>query len=281
MAKCGNCQGHHDNAAQVRSCYGNSGKFNTTVELPAPDPVAERLAEKAEFAEREAAQERAAYEAKMRRDDELVAAARRNVAVANAASPRQTDYIKSLCEERDITVLEPTFLAVANKVFAGEPVGKESASNLIDRLMRAPRQATTNAAADRRHSADVPEGVHFLDGTYFKVQVAKQGSGRKYSKTASIVNGKIQWDYTPGAIRNLSEATVLTAEQASEFGRLYGICIYCSRDLTDERSIAVGYGPVCASNYDLPWGEIAEGEDAQPTFGSRREFRDQFVSQHD
>jgi len=44
------------------------------------------------------------------------------------------------------------------------------------------------------------------------------------------------------------------AEVAAAYGRLTGNCCFCSRGLEDERSTDVGYGPVCAKNYDLPWG---------------------------
>lgn len=42
---------------------------------------------------------------------------------------------------------------------------------------------------------------------------------------------------------------------ASAYGKLTGNCCFCSSGLTDERSTSVGYGPVCAQNYALPWGE--------------------------
>jgi hypothetical protein len=32
-------------------------------------------------------------------------------------------------------------------------------------------------------------------------------------------------------------------------------CCFCGRELTDEPSVAAGYGPVCAEKYGLPWGE--------------------------
>jgi len=41
---------------------------------------------------------------------------------------------------------------------------------------------------------------------------------------------------------------------AAEHGRLTGRCCFCNRGLEDERSTAVGYGPVCAGHYGLPWG---------------------------
>jgi hypothetical protein len=48
---------------------------------------------------------------------------------------------------------------------------------------------------------------------------------------------------------------------AVRYGHNHGNCIFCSRDLTDERSNpnagGVGYGPTCAKRYNLPWGERA------------------------
>lgn len=41
---------------------------------------------------------------------------------------------------------------------------------------------------------------------------------------------------------------------AADYGHKTGNCCFCSRGLTDERSTMVGYGPVCADNYDLVWG---------------------------
>lgn len=45
------------------------------------------------------------------------------------------------------------------------------------------------------------------------------------------------------------------ADTAGKYGRLTGACCFCSRQLDDERSTKVGYGPVCADHYGLPWGE--------------------------
>jgi hypothetical protein len=42
---------------------------------------------------------------------------------------------------------------------------------------------------------------------------------------------------------------------AAEYGRKTGSCCFCARELTDGRSVSVGYGPVCAERYGLPWGE--------------------------
>lgn len=44
------------------------------------------------------------------------------------------------------------------------------------------------------------------------------------------------------------------AGTASAHGKLTGRCCFCNKGLEDEKSTSVGYGPVCAKNYGLPWG---------------------------
>ena len=41
---------------------------------------------------------------------------------------------------------------------------------------------------------------------------------------------------------------------ASEYGKLTGNCFACHRQLSDDRSIEVGYGKVCADKFGLRWG---------------------------
>ena len=45
------------------------------------------------------------------------------------------------------------------------------------------------------------------------------------------------------------------AKAAAEYGHLTGVCCFCNTALTDERSTQIGYGPVCAKHYGLPWGK--------------------------
>lgn len=52
-------------------------------------------------------------------------------------------------------------------------------------------------------------------------------------------------------MRKLSENP---AEVAAKYGHLTGNCCFCNKKLTDEKSTSVGYGPVCAQHYGLPWG---------------------------
>ena len=38
-------------------------------------------------------------------------------------------------------------------------------------------------------------------------------------------------------------------------GRLTDSCMFCGRGLLTKESVAVGYGPICADKFGLPWGE--------------------------
>lgn len=44
------------------------------------------------------------------------------------------------------------------------------------------------------------------------------------------------------------------AAVATGYGKDTGYCCFCCKALTDPKSVKVGYGPVCAGHYGLPWG---------------------------
>lgn len=76
--------------------------------------------------------------------------------------------------------------------------------------------------------------------------------------------GRIKLDGTFEAARDgapaellayLAEFAARPAETAAKHGHTTGNCCFCDRPLTDARSTAVGYGPVCAKKWALPWGE--------------------------
>lgn len=90
---------------------------------------------------------------------------------------------------------------------------------------------------------DPPEGIHYADGVVYKVQAAVTTTGKLYAKRLSGT----AWEYVGRQpFAHLSEATLMTRENAEEYGKLYGVCCMCGRLLTDERSIERGIGPVCA-----------------------------------
>ena len=82
-------------------------------------------------------------------------------------------------------------------------------------------------------------------------------------KNSECWHGRIHTDGTLDLRPNTPEwVTQLLVEFANDppgvatrYGRLTSCCSFCSLSLADERSVVVGYGPICAKHYGLPWGE--------------------------
>lgn len=105
------------------------------------------------------------------------------------------------------------------------------------------------------------------DGKSFKVTpagAASTNAGCLYVKSDGVYLGKI----TPAGeylqarsvvAEGVAEAIKAFAENpegaAASYGHSIGHCCFCGLTLTDERSIKVGYGPICADHYGLAWGE--------------------------
>lgn len=78
--------------------------------------------------------------------------------------------------------------------------------------------------------------------------------------------GRIKLDGTFEAARDgapaalvayLAEFAAAPAETAAKHGHATGNCCFCNAPLKDARSTSVGYGPICAKKWELPWGEKA------------------------
>lgn len=87
----------------------------------------------------------------------------------------------------------------------------------------------------------VTDGGAYGDNTYF---------GRITPEGTFLATTKADEAITAALARFAQEP----AKVAAEYGRLHGHCCFCRRELSDERSTAVGYGETCAANYGLPWG---------------------------
>lgn len=112
--------------------------------------------------------------------------------------------------------------------------------------------------------------VETLDGTQVKLSVA--GDSARIPGSINVVNrdtdewlGRILQDGTfvqssraehvPAGLEDtLVDFAKRPAEVAATYGKKTGCCCFCARELTDSRSVEVGYGPICAENFGLPWG---------------------------
>ena len=106
-------------------------------------------------------------------------------------------------------------------------------------------------AANEMRVSDVTvnlDSVYFFRGTYYKIRTQK---GIAYA----VKHTPDGWQYAPAAIHMIRGEMVLSAQEAAQFGHDYRQCVFCSRPLTDERSMTAGYGETCAHTHALPWGE--------------------------
>lgn len=223
------------------------------------------------------------------------------------ATDKQTGYLSSLLSE---TVALQTklkekgvphvdeLLAETEKVHAAASkridegtFTKGNASQAIDFVVDMNRKLTARLRAygdgshtifGRETKTRVTEDGMYQDpatGTVWRVQYAKQGSGRLYAKRLSIVeaaktdaDGKIvkpakgKFVYQPGGLRSIDPAWKMSLEQAKDFGALYGMCCVCCATLTAEQSIEDGIGPVCGKRFtddpplfDVPATPTTEG----------------------
>jgi hypothetical protein len=74
--------------------------------------------------------------------------------------------------------------------------------------------------------------------------------------TATVGRTSVELEIYEEVLRTLRDFAANPAEYAAAHGRATGNCCFCGRGLTDERSVAVGYGPICADYYGLPWGDV-------------------------
>lgn len=82
-----------------------------------------------------------------------------------------------------------------------------------------------------------------------------KGNGIYLGKISSTGEFFASRDCTDGAKSWLREMAENPVSVAAMNGRQTGNCCFCARELTDHRSVEVGYGPICSERFGLPWGE--------------------------
>lgn len=92
-------------------------------------------------------------------------------------------------------------------------------------------------------SINVTNGMPFGDShSLFYGRVHKDGRFERGRDFTSRVKGILQ------------AINCNPVNMAAEYGRRTGNCCFCATPLSDDRSTSVGYGPICADRYGLPWG---------------------------
>lgn len=82
------------------------------------------------------------------------------------------------------------------------------------------------------------------------VLVEAPGIRAKITGDGVLVSRQVLPNYIIKALNEFSKDPI---QSATAYGRRTGRCCFCYTKLEDERSVRVGYGPVCAKNYGLPF----------------------------
>jgi hypothetical protein len=85
------------------------------------------------------------------------------------------------------------------------------------------------------------------------VPLSDPGWYARINRDGSLTINQLAWQ--PFIEQELDKLAANPQEYAASYGKKFGSCCFCHRSLSDSRSLAVGYGPECASKYGLPWGD--------------------------
>ena len=114
--------------------------------------------------------------------------------------------------------------------------------------------------------------IRFSDADGNPIVLTSAGSSSKHAGSVYVTDdrpygsnfyfGRIGTDGVFVKGRDINAAVVIALVQIEEnpaaaaaaYGRRTGCCCFCSRLLTAEDSVTVGYGPICAANHGLPHG---------------------------
>lgn len=131
-------------------------------------------------------------------------------------------------------------------------------------------------------AVEVTEGIYVSpsDGHVWKVYTTQNGRLGVMTPNPAILaaNRKARAEgvkgarrkalqYISGGMRIVGERAAahdlrpLTDEEAAAFGRTHATCVFCGLPLDDDRSVAAGYGPVCAGNKGLWYPSYEEAAD--------------------
>lgn len=211
MIKCGHCQGRHETVAQVRQCQAFRSHAATPQRQAEESSAAwdflnqqaqahiDDVKAKRAYAEREAAQERQAYQGKMERE-----ARRTSTAVLDIPVKVTKDGMYRTKDGRIFKVQFNRAQGDGRRLYAKQ-------------LFIALKGGVEVARIDL-------DGLHKDDFVEMEF---------RYAGIAPL--------------KFLAASDRMSLEDAAKFGRLYGRCVRCGRELTLEESIERAMGRTCAS----------------------------------
>lgn len=163
---------------------------------------------------------------------------------SNDATEKQLKTIANMWEKKDVS-FTGTDLDTATKavrIVKGGETGVDvpsnrDASNVIDQLFKAGWRRETVKANE---SKPIEPGFYrHSNGKIIRVKVSRSGF-----PFAGYLDGDA---YVRGLIKDVKAEWKMSVDEIRAYGRETGMCMVCSRELTNPESIESGIGPVCES----------------------------------
>ncbi|MFD8529498.1 DUF6011 domain-containing protein [Streptosporangium canum] len=154
---------------------------------------------------------------------------------ATPATDKQKIFFDNLLAEREHHLTPETIALIKAKASSTDMRG------LIDELLKAPHKPM--------QSTNMPEpGIYKRDGQIYELKQNRHTGVLKVSRI-EVFGTRVRRRATVLRARVFTTADKITLDDASGFGREYGICCCCFRLLTDPISVRDGIGPVCKAKY--------------------------------
>lgn len=192
---------------------------------------------------------------------------------ANLAKLGETDrnfalsLLNQFAQRRDLSQKQWYWVStLAKRATAPQPARQTTALGNVAGLLDLFNTAKANGLKNPAIVAQSPVGP---------IRISVAGGRARFPGTINVAEkgrfgeatwyGRIKLDGTFEAARDGAPAELVAylaqfaanpAETAAAHGHTTGNCCFCDRPLTDARSTSVGYGPVCAKKWSLPWGEV-------------------------
>jgi hypothetical protein len=161
---------------------------------------------------------------------------------------RQLPYVDKLLAELDQPKAAPAPNAMVGSLAPMLTMFKFAAQHLKFPKVRLATESGTPVVLSLAGPNSKNAGMVYVkfDGMYAG-KVDHQGNAWK----SSDVTGQ-EWEETVKVLKELAEHPT---QAAKAYGHRTGNCCFCGTEITTKESLAVGYGPICAEHYGLPWGD--------------------------
>lgn len=156
-------------------------------------------------------------------------------------SPRQWPWVHRLAGEATAPRIQLDVAGIVSLFTTAQSAGTGTRALKRPKLHLQDRTGQTVVVYVRR-DGDLGVGDGNYPGKWF---------GRIYTDTGAFSKGR---DCTDAVVDLLRDFAANPLGMALAHGKLTGHCCFCGLQLTDDRSVQQGYGPVCAKNWGLPWG---------------------------